>query len=170
MAAPAQQSHTTHKGAWPLFVVGLLALAFCIAITLIQIQTNEALFLHEPAMLLKPRWQTFIQPYDLVMGNLDNDLAKAVIWSWVSELIYLICIVGYEDAHHAVSSTWKKLAPIFMIVSLLIIGFNIYTDYMYGPSGFWTQAGFAIAMSTAVVFFGIIGAHFIQVAIGRVRH
>src|SRR5258708_39058456 len=80
----------------PLLIVGLALILFWVLASVLQIQTSEAFLLRGPAVTFVLNWGVLKQPLDLVQGHLTTDMAKATMWGWGIELIYLVCIVGYE--------------------------------------------------------------------------
>src|SRR5258708_28388521 len=80
----------------PLLIVGLALILFWVLASVLQIQTSEAFLLRGPAVTFVPNWGVLKQPLDLVQGHLTTDMAKATMWGWGIELIYLVCIVRYE--------------------------------------------------------------------------
>jgi hypothetical protein len=85
--------------------------------------------------------------------------AKATRWGWGIELIYLVCIVGYEVAHESVKASNRHLAAWFRTGVVALIALDAYTDFQYGQlaSGFWGQVAFALVTAFIVAFFGIVG-------------
>jgi hypothetical protein len=121
------------QGASPLppLIIGLALLALWLVATLLQIQTSEAFLLDGPVVSFVPNWGILTQVPDLVQGKLTPDLAKATLWGWGIELVYLMAMVGYELAHEGVSRANHKLAGVFQTVSIGIVAFDAYT---------WTSA------------------------------
>ena len=154
------------QGAGPLppLVVGLALLSLWLVATLLQIQTSEAFLLNGPMVSFVPNWEILTQIPDLVQGKLAPDLAKAAIWGWGIELVYLMAMVGYELAHEGVSRANRKLVGMFQTVSIALVAFDAYMDFRYGSlaSGFWGQVGFAAMTSFIVLFFGIVGLRFLE--------
>jgi hypothetical protein len=148
----------------PPLVVGAALLALWLVATLLQIQTSEAFLLNGPVVSFVPNWGILIQVPDLVQGKLTPDLAKATLWGWGIELVYLMAMVGYELAHEGVSRANHKLAGVFQTVSIAIVAFDAYMDFRYGSlaSGFWGQVGFAAMTSFIVMFFGLVGLRFLE--------
>ena len=148
----------------PVLLVGCALLLFWILASTLQIQTSEAFILKGPAVTLAPNWGILRQPLDLVQGRLSIDMAKATMWGWGIELIYLVCIVGYEVAHESVRAANRGLAGWFRTGVVALIAFDAYTDIQYGQlaSGFWGQVAFALVTSFIVAFFGIIGLRLIE--------
>jgi hypothetical protein len=148
----------------PILLVGLALLAFWILASTLQIQTSEAFILKGPAVTLAPNWGILKQPVELVQGYLSTDMAKAAMWGWGIELIYLVCIVGYEVAHESVKSSNRHLASWFRTGVVALIAFDAYTDFQYGQlaSGPWGQLAFALVTAFIVAFFGIVGFRLIE--------
>ena len=94
----------------PVILVGLGLILFWVLASMLQIQTSEAFLLNGPAVTFVPDWGILKQPVDLVQGHLTTDMAKGVMWGWGIELIYLVCIVGYEVAHEGVKASNRHLA------------------------------------------------------------
>src|SRR5260370_24352373 len=97
----------------PVLLVGLALLVFWVLASLLQIQTSEAFILRGPAVTFVPNCGILKQPVELVQGQLTTDLAKATMWGWGIELIFLVCIVGYEVAHESVKASNRHLAAWF---------------------------------------------------------
>jgi hypothetical protein len=148
----------------PPLIIGLALLALWLVATLLQIQTSEAFLLNGPVVSLVPNWGILMQIPDLVQGKLTPDLAKATLWGWGIELVYLMAMVGYELAHEGVSRANHQLASVFQTLSIGIVAFDAYMDFRYGSlaSGFWGQVGFAAMTSFIVLFFGLVGLRFIE--------
>ena len=148
----------------PLLLVGAALLLFWILASTLQIQTSEAFILKGPAVSLAPNWGILRQPFELIGGQLSIDTAKAAMWGWGIELIYLVCIVGYEVAHEGVMDSNHRLAAWFRTGAVALIAFDAYTDVQYGQlaSGFWGQVAFALVTSFIVAFFGIVGLRLIE--------
>jgi hypothetical protein len=148
----------------PVLLVGLALLVFWVLASLLQIQTSEAFLLKGPVVTFVPNWGILKQPIDLVQGHLTTDLAKATMWGWGIELIYLVCIVGYEVAHESVKASNRHLASWFRTGVVALIAFDAYTDFQYGTlaSGFWGQVAFALVTAFIVAFFGIVGVRLIE--------
>jgi hypothetical protein len=108
----------------------------------------------------------------LLMGKLSPTMAKAAIWGWGIELVYLSAMVGYELAHEGVSRANQKLAGVFQTLSVALVAFDAYMDFRYGSieSGFWGQVGFAVMTSFIVLFFGLVGLRFLEHAFHEWTH
>jgi hypothetical protein len=160
---------TTHRGISPIpvLIVGLALTVFWVLASLLQIQTSEAFILKGPIVTFVPDWGILKQPLDLVQGRLTIDLAKAVMWGWGIELVYLVCIVGYEIAHESVKASNRHLASVFRTGAVALIAFDAYTDFQYGTlaSGLWGQVAFAGVTAFIVAFFGVIGFRLIEHAV-----
>jgi hypothetical protein len=148
----------------PILLVGLALLVFWILASTLQIQTSEAFILKGPAVTLAPNWGILKQPVELVQGYLTTDMAKAAMWGWGIELIYLVCIVGYEVAHESVKASNRHLSSWFRTGVVALIAFDAYTDFQYGQlaSGPWGQLAFALVTAFIVAFFGIVGFRLIE--------
>jgi hypothetical protein len=148
----------------PLLLLGFALVIFWGITSLLQIQTSEAFILNGPVVTFAPNWSILKQPLELVQGQLSPELAKATIWGWGIELIYLVCIIGYEVAHEGVRSTNHHLTGLFSTGAVALIAFDAYTDFQYGnlASGFWGQVGFSLITAFVVAFFGIIGLRLIE--------
>jgi hypothetical protein len=148
----------------PKILVGVLLLAFFVIGSTLHIQTSEAFFLSGPAVGLSPNWHILMQPWDLVQSNLSPQMAEAVMWGWGIELVFLICVVGFEVAHDGVAAGSRRMAGLFRTGTIVLILFDGYTDFQYGnvANGFWGQLGFALITAFVVFFFGTIGFRLIE--------
>ena len=148
----------------PVLLLGFALIIFWLLASLLQIQTSEAFILNGAVVGFNPNWSILKQPLDLVQGHLSADMAKAAMWGWGIELIYLVCIIGYEVAHEGVKATNHHLAGVFSTGAVGLIAFGFYTDFQYGQlaSGMWGQVAFALVTAFMVAFFGIIGLRLIE--------
>ena len=151
----------------PVLLVGLALVLFWVLASILQIQTSEAFILKGPVVTFVPDWGILKQPLDLAQGRLSIDMAKAVMWGWGIELVYLVCIVGYEVAHESVKASNRHLASVFRTGVVALIAFDAYTDFQYGTlaSGFWGQVAFAGVTAFIVAFFGVIGFRLVEHAV-----
>lgn len=147
----------------PKLAVGVMALVLFFLVVLFQIQTSESFFLNTPSPAFFPNWQILIQPFLLFAGRLPAATAMAVMWGWIIETVFLICVVGYEIAHEGVMQANTKLAPWFRTGMFIILVFDAFSDFLYGtlPSGWLGQLAFAGMMSFIVFFFGTSAVHLI---------
>jgi hypothetical protein len=145
-----------------VLLVGLALLVFWVLASVLQIQTSEAFILKGPAVTFAPNWDILRQPFDLIGGHLKADMAKAAMWG--IELIYLVCIVGYEVAHESIKASNRHLASWFRTGVIALIAFDAYTDFQYGnlASGPGGQFAFAAVTAFIVAFFGIVGVRLIE--------
>jgi hypothetical protein len=147
-----------NRGNTPLLkgVLGLIILIFFLIALMLQIQTSEAFITNGAAVKLAANWGILRQPIDLVQGNLDIDTAKAVMWGWGIELIYLVCVIGEV----AVTGRWQGW---FKTGAIVLVAFDFYTDFQYGTlaSGFGGQLAFAAITAFIVAFFGVLGLNMI---------
>ncbi len=162
--APAT-THAKHtQSPLLLMLAGLALLTFWVLASVLQIQTSEAFILKGAAVDLAPNWNIIRQPFDLIGGHLNTDMAKATMWGWGIELIYLVCVIGYEVAHGVVKSSSPHLASWFRTGVIALVAFDAYTDFQYGQlaSGFGGQLAFALVTAFIVAFFGIVGFRLIE--------
>lgn len=143
-------------GAWYIGL-GLGLLAFHIVVTLFQIQTSEAFILGGGSVSIIPNWSILMQPLNLLQGHISQEMAKAAVWGWGSELIFLVCTSAYEICHESIKASNRALAPWFKTGAIAITALNAYSDFMFGTlsSGPWGQLAFAIAGAFGVAFFGL---------------
>lgn len=141
-------------------ILGVILVGFFLLALLLQIQTSEAFLLRGSVVTLAPNWGILSQPVDLLRGGLPIALAQAVMWGWGIELVYLVCVVGEVTVH-------GRLRDWFKTGAVVLVGFNIWTDFNYGslPSGFGGQIAFAGITSFMVAFFGVIGLNLVWDAI-----
>ena len=146
-------------------VLGVVLIGFFLLAVMLQIQTSEAFILSGPAVSLAPKWSILKQPVELAQGSLSTDMAKAVMWGWGIELIYLVCVVGEVTVHGRLHG-WFKTGAIVLVM------FDFWTDLQYGTlaSGIWGQMAFAGITSFIVAFFGIVGINMIWSAITELGH
>ena len=151
-----------HRGNVPALrlVLGVVLVGFFLLALLLQIQTSEAFILNGTPVALAPNWDLLSQPYALLHGTLPINVAKAVMWGWGIELVYLVCVVGEVTVH-------GRLQDWFKTGAVVLVGFNLWTDFNYGslPSGIGGQIAFAGITSFIVAFFGVIGLNLIWGAI-----
>src|SRR3984893_9406555 len=141
-------------------VLGVLLVTFFLLALLLQVQTSEAFLRGGSPVTLAANWGVLSQPVDLAQGLLPLDLAKAVMWGWGIELVYMVCVIGEVSVH-------GRLRGYFQTGALVLVAFNFWTDLNYGTlaSGLWGQIAFAAITSFIVAFFGIIGLDLIWSAI-----
>lgn len=161
-AAPAK-SATVHSASGPRVVIGILLELIFVAGSILHIQTSEAFFLSGDTVGLSPNWNILLQPWYLAQGTLVPRMAEAVMWGWGIELIFLICVVGYDIVHEGVARGNKTMAKLFRTGTVVLVFFDGYTDFQYGnvASGFWGQLAFALIMAFIVFYFGTAGWHLI---------
>jgi hypothetical protein len=165
MSSTAPAGHKS--GIAPLLPVllGVAVLLFWLLALMLQVQTSEAFILNGATVSsFNPDWSVLMQPVDLVRGQLSADMSKAVMWGWGIEFTFLICVVGYEHAHHALSKSSARMATWFRTGLIILIAFDGWADFQYGQlaSGFWGQVAFALITAFIVMFFGLIGLRLIE--------
>jgi hypothetical protein len=153
----------------PVLLLGAALIVFWLLASLLQIQTSEAFILNGPVVTFAPNWNVLRQPWDLIQGHLSADMAKATMWGWGIELIYLVCIIGYEVAHEGVRAMNRHLAGVFVTGAVGLVVFDFYTDFQYGQlaSGFGGQVAFAGVTAFMVAFFGVVGWRLIEHGFGE---
>jgi hypothetical protein len=148
---------STQSGAPILkLILGVILILMFLLATMLQIQTSEAFILNGQAVGLSANWAILKQPFQLAQGTLSLDMAKAVMWGWGIECIYLVCVVGEV----ALSGRWHGW---FKTGAILLVAFDFYTDMQYGnmASGIGGQLAFAAVTSFIVAFFGYLGIELI---------
>ncbi len=154
-----------NRGNIPLLrlVLGIFLVGFFLLALMLQIQTSEAFLLNGPAVSLAPNWGILMQPIELVQGSLSINMAKAVMWGWGIELVYLICVIGEVSVHGRLQG-WFKTGALVLVV------FDFWTDFNYGSlgSGVWGQVAFAGITAFIVAFFGVIGLNLIWGALAQI--
>jgi hypothetical protein len=131
------------------FVLGVLLVGFFLLALMLQVQTSEAFILNGSPVSLAANWGVLTQPVDLIQGKLPIDMAKAVMWGWGIELVYLVCVIGEVSVHGRLNG-WFKTGAFILVV------FDFWTDFQYGTlgSGPWGQVAFAGITAFIVAFFG----------------
>lgn len=170
VSSSTQSGGVKKRSPLPMLVLGLVCIAFWLDILLLEVQASEAFLLHGSIITFSSsNWNTLLQPWELVQGTLDINMRMAVIWGWGIELIYLVCIVGWEVAQSAIGYHNPKLAGWFKTGALILIVFNAWSNFQYGnlASGFWGQIGFAAITSFGSAFFGIVGVYLLERAFAK---
>jgi hypothetical protein len=146
-------------------VLGVLLVGFFLLALVLQVQTSEAFLLNGSPVTLAADWGVLSQPLELIQGKLPIDMAKAVMWGWGIELVYLVCVVGEVSVHGRLGG-WFKTGAFILVV------FNFWTDFQYGSlaSGVWGQVAFAAITSFIVAFFGMLGLNLIWGSITDLSH
>ncbi len=155
--AQAVTPASTQSGAPILkLILGVILILMFLLATMLQIQTSEAFILNGKAVGLSANWAILRQPFQLAQGTLSLDMAKAVMWGWGIECIYLVCVVGEVT----LSGRWHGW---FKTGAILLVAFDFYTDMQYGnmASGIGGQLAFAAVTSFIVAFFGYLGIELI---------
>lgn len=146
-------------------LLGVLLVGFFLLALMLQVQTSEAFILNGSPVTLAADWGVLSQPIELLRGQLPIDVAKAVMWGWGIELVYLVCVIGEISVHGRLGG-WFKTGAFILVV------FNFWTDFQYGSlaSGVWGQVAFAAITSFIVAFFGILGLNLIWGSITDLSH
>ncbi len=146
-------------------LLGVVLVGFFLLALMLQVQTSEVFILNGSPVTLAANWGVLSQPVQLMQGKLPMDLAKAVMWGWGIELVYLVCVIGEVTVHGRLNGWFKTGA-------LILVTFDFWTDFQYGSlaSGVWGQVAFAGITSFIVAFFGIVGLNLIWSAIAEFGH
>ncbi len=146
-------------------VLGVLLVGFFLLALMLQVQTSEAFILNGSPVTLAADWGVLSQPIELIQGQLPIDMAKAVMWGWGIELVYLVCVIGEVSVH-------GRLGGWFKTGAFILVAFNFWTDFQYGSlaSGVWGQVAFAAITSFIVAFFGMLGLNLIWDSITDLSH
>lgn len=146
-------------------LLGVVIVGFFLLALMLQVQTSEAFILNGSPVALAANWGVLSQPVQLMQGKLPMDLAKAVMWGWGIELVYLVCVIGEVTVHGRLNGWFKTGA-------FILVTFDFWTDFQYGSlaSGVWGQVAFAGITSFIVAFFGIVGLNLVWSAIAEFGH
>jgi hypothetical protein len=173
-----RHSMVTHSPiVWGL--VGLLGLGFAFAITLVQVQTNEAFMVGGVASLL-PHISIVGQIWDLVHGQMEPDMIEAASFGWCVWIVTFMSALGTEKALHTVhiefnngikfssslsnNAQWRARFSFFLFVALTVL--NTWTDIVFAPTLVWWKGLlFAIAQFTVTFYVGPRAIHLIEAAI-----
>lgn len=151
-----------------LFIgVGIGLLVFWLLGVLAQIQTTEAFAEHGGAVsVFQPNWGILLQPLGLLFGRMSAADGTAAFAGWAVFFTFLtFMVVGVELLHHAATRSGRWIGKLFLLATLVIIGFDSWTDYQFGTMGPSGDAGhwiFAVMMFVVVGFFGTIGIFCIE--------
>lgn len=146
-------------------VVGIGFLVFFIVCFLAQIQTSEAFITGGGAVdIFRPNWWIFLQVPNLLLGNLSPIEAKAAIWGWGIELMFIGVVVGFDIMEDSIKPSGKILTFVFGAFTVGILIYNFIADFNYGTlgTGFWGQVGFAVMVTFVALFFGVVGTHLVM--------
>src|SRR5260370_9256709 len=94
-------------------ILGVVLVTFFLLALLLQVQTSEAFLLGGSPVTLAANWGVLSQPVELAEGLLPLDLAKAVMWGWGIELVYLVRVIG-EVAIHGRLRRYFQTGPILL--------------------------------------------------------
>jgi hypothetical protein len=162
----ALQQFAAKRGNVPALkiTVGIILILLFLLALMLQIQTSEAFILNGQAVGLSANWAILEQPFKLAQGNVSLNMAKAVMWGWGIECIYLVCVLGEVSIPR-----WRGL---FMTGAFGLVMFDFWTDFNYGslPSGMGGQIAFALVTSFIVAFFGAIGLEMVFKGITEMTH
>jgi hypothetical protein len=163
----AVSSVAANRGNVPILrlLLGVLLVGFFLLALMLQVQTSEAFILNGSPVTFAADWGVLSQPIELIQGKLPIDMAKAVMWGWGIELVYLVCVIGEVSVH-------GRLVGWFKTGAFILVAFNFWTDFQYGSlaSGIWGQVAFAAVTSFIVAFFGMLGLNLIWGSITDLSH
>ncbi len=163
----AVNSLAANRGNVPILrlALGVLLIGFFLLALMLQVQTSEAFILNGSPVTLAANWGVLQQPVALIQGQLPIDMAKAVMWGWGIELVYLVCVIGEVSVQGRLNGWFKTGA-------FILVGFNFWTDLNYGSlgSGLGGQFAFAAVTSFMVAFFGVLGLNLIWGSITEFSH
>ena len=141
--------------------------------TLLQVGNTEALNTGIPVLTMSPNFSLIAQPLDLISGNLPASLQGACILGWGVEIISFIAIVGLERAWIVARRSHPIMGKIFLVLTIGVLAWNVYSDYSKGPSlipsasYFIGHGAYCLLLVFFVVFCGVIGIAFLTD--GRIR-
>lgn len=148
-------------------IVGVGMIALFLVAFMTQIQTNEASILHSGQVeIYRPNWAILAQIPVLLFGGASPQEAMATIVGWGIELLYLGCVVGFDNMHDSAGQGGWIMARVFLLVSIGLALFNWWNDFNYGTIGVidgqWGHIIFACMTSFISGYFGTIGLHLIE--------
>jgi hypothetical protein len=171
--SPPTQTHNPpaiikaqHKGKNPAPLIGLgfVLMIFWFMCSLIEIEATEAWIVPNTVHFI-PNWDILLQIPQLVTGKgLDTTHAQAAFLGWGVELVTLVVILGYDIAADSISHANSNLVDTFKTGLILIIIFNLITNFTYGSlgSGILGHLVFTVVLSFVSWFFGLIGFRFVE--------
>lgn len=171
-AATAKTTTSSKKiNEWLLFWA-IVMLLFCIACTLLEVQTTELPILRGGGIreLVVPNIITLMQLVDLVQGHLTPVQFMAVIWGWGIQVIYNACVLGWKHYHKAIAVHNEKLATVCSMAAIGVAIYNTISNFNYATlliSDFWLCLVLACVISLCSGTLGIAGVHYLKVALGR---
>ncbi|SRR6266568_4324375 len=162
-----------------LVFVGCALFLWGVMGSLVQIQTTEAFLLGARTASFIPNWEVLHQPVLLMQGiqaatgahtspsQITSDQAMSYMGGWAIELVFLAVVVALDVCLVAIRGANKHLVKFFLCAVILIVMFDLYTDYLYGHlgSGQNGQILFALVMGVVVTFFNVAGIALIEFGI-----
>jgi hypothetical protein len=153
----ALHSVAANRGNVPILklLLGVGLVYFFLIILVMDVQASES-YLLQGAVVSAPNWGMLQQPWLLAQGAYGSTMAKAVVWGWVIELVFIVCVVG-EVAVHGKMHGW------FRTGGIILVCINFWTNVNYGslPSGIGGQISFALLSAFGVAFLGVMGINMI---------
>lgn len=153
------------KSPAPTLLLGLGMFAIWLILTMVDLETSEALFTHVAPTSFTPEWQLLLQiPQILVGQHVPIAYAKAAIVGWVLVLCTITCMVGYDLAKDAVRHANHRLEKGFGsgLIILTIIDFIANVLYVPGDGSWFGQVLWALVVTFGGMFFGVVGFRFLE--------
>jgi hypothetical protein len=156
---------------WLLFW-SVIMIVFCIACTLLEVQTSELPILKGGGVreLVTPNLITFMQLVDLVQGRLTPVQFMAVIWGWGTQVVYNVCVLGWRHYHKAIAAHNEKLAVVCGMLAIGIAVYNTISNFNYAAlliQDFWMCLVLATLISLCSGTLGVAGVHTLKVSLGK---
>lgn len=170
MAVPTKVMSTKRTGSPILILIaGVLFIVIFVIGTIIHIQTSEAFFGYHLSFM--PHLNTLAQLVYMFHNTYNTRTTVAIVWGWTIETLFIGFMGGYEIAHESVKFHNSRLVEVFRYASLLLIGFDGWTDYAYlSPQiGILQSTVFALLICVVVFFFGTVGFGYIEKGIRDLR-
>lgn len=146
-----------------LFFLGLICIGFWIEFIALDVQATEAFFNGGGPATLDSTMATLMQVPNVLLGSVDLHTKVIICVGWGVELIYAICVAGYQICHSAVGYHNPHMAGIFRNVGLCIIAFCLWTTGNYGSNlDFWGHLAFATITGFCSAFLGIAGVALLE--------
>lgn len=160
-SSPARRGGGGIAAAIPSWLVALLTGTLFTISLITQLSTNEAWVAHISNInVWHPSLGVLWQIPDLIGGKLSPDQTGPVVAAWILEAMLLaITVGGINLIHQAVHNGGLFMGVFFELVAIAGLGFNFYTDYLYGTISPGQESGhvlFALLNSVCVSYFGVI--------------
>lgn len=132
---------------WILLTLGTLVGIMWAIATVTQVRTSEMLMLSGGKVPLDVQWGVFLQPYQLITGQVPTQYMGAYAYGWFIETITLVWAWALEHAVVKMRETNAHLGKWYGIVSFALIALNSWADFNNspGPDGL-SQALMAVSI------------------------